>query len=309
MMRFALFGLAMALSVAMASVAEGQGGSLRDLRRRKAFGPDEVKRVRSWLEAPVREIGTSLSGTRIIRARKLIVRVGKVNKTDTDEFHQMYRKQVAGMMARVANRAMENEVNWINLLMAVANLRAPESIGVLIKGVKDSYAPGQYWGAKGLADTLAELRGTKYTKVANMALKAVLPLIRKDTDTLILAHALRAVAQVRTEQGGRALAASLSVLSKGLDLSAEGSVDVLSAGVAGLPAAYRSAAKDEVKKKILSSAVALLVRIDPAKDSKELLKKVDAALVSMVRKRSKLSRVIGRGTAAEIRREQLRWVK
>ncbi|MCX5685762.1 MAG: hypothetical protein NT049_19065 [Planctomycetota bacterium] len=160
MKRLALVAVLMLLVVGGRAMAQ-QGPGLEGLRSKTALADGDRAQLRQWLAATVNTIITNADPDRrgMISARDTILSEARSTGGQSPAFRQVFAEELVAVVKEAEKRAVSPE-SRVNLFMAVAELKAPEAVTLLVTALeKDPYPASRYWAARGLdmtADTIAE---------------------------------------------------------------------------------------------------------------------------------------------------------
>jgi hypothetical protein len=157
MKRWALIAVLMLLVVGGQALAQqSTGAGLEGLRSKPSLTDADRAQLRQWLTQTVNAVATNTDADR----RGQLVVLGEVRGGgQSPAFRQVLAEELVNAVKNAEKRAVSQEAR-VNLFMAVAELKAPEGIPLLVAALeKDPYQASRYWAARGLdmaADAVAE---------------------------------------------------------------------------------------------------------------------------------------------------------
>jgi hypothetical protein len=160
MKRLALIAVLMVLVVGGRAMAQ-QGAGLEGLRSKTAMAEGDRVQLRQWL---IQTVNTMVANTEpdrrgMITARDSVLSEARAGGSQSPAFRQVFAEELVNAVKDADKRAVSQDAR-VNLLMLVAELRAPEGVPLLAMALeKDPYPASRYWAARGLdlaADTIVE---------------------------------------------------------------------------------------------------------------------------------------------------------
>lgn len=157
----------LALVAVLVLLAAGVGGqamaqtALEGMRSKAALGDTDRMQLHQWLVQAVNTMITNTDPDRkgMINARDGILSEARPSGSQSPAFRQVLAEELVNAVKDAEKRAVSQEAR-VNLMMVVAELRAPEGVPLLEAAMeKDPYPASRYWAARGLnlaADTIAE---------------------------------------------------------------------------------------------------------------------------------------------------------
>jgi len=160
MKRVALVAVLMLLIVGGQAMAQ-QGAGLEGLRSKTALAEGDRSQLRQWLTQTVATMITNTDSDRrgMTAARDAILSEARSGGSQSPAFRQVFAEELINAVKNAEKRAVSQE-SRVSLFMAVAELKAPEGVPLLMVALeKDPYPASRYWAARGLdmaADAIAE---------------------------------------------------------------------------------------------------------------------------------------------------------
>jgi len=134
---------------------------LEGLRSKTSLADADRTQLRQWLVQTFNTMITNTDPDRkaMINARDGILSEARPGGSQSPAFRQGLIEELVNAVKEAEKRAVSQEAR-VNLMMVVAELRAPEGVPLLEAALeKDPYPASRYWAARGLdlaADTIAE---------------------------------------------------------------------------------------------------------------------------------------------------------
>jgi len=276
----------LALVAVLALFAAGIGGramaqtGLESMRSKAALADADRTQLRQWLVQAVNTMITNTDPDRkgMINARDGIISEARAGGNQSPAFRQVLAEELVNAVKDAEKRAVSQEAR-VNLMMVVAELRAPEGVPLLEAALeKDPYPASRYWAARGLdlaADAIAERGNPRLEQEMCAAATKAFDTDLPDVEAYLLLDMLGKFDQ---EAAHDALVDCVIKYVQRTPASDPIAVQAYIGAVASLRKAYAREVRPEGKARVLTGFAWLCAWIDPPTADPSLMASLNASL-------------------------------